>query len=129
MRKFFKRLFRRPAILLVTAWARRSYKQGVAAAEERRKSLIAKGAGGNCMVFLARDSFHPDRLVTYDKRQFKTEKKVYGVHARLLTMNTLMRGCYYHTADKWGRNGMGRRETEVRRKAFIRERLTLAGLA
>lgn len=128
MRKFLRRLFRRPAIMLVTLWARRSYNQGVKAAEARRETLIARNSGGNCVIYLACDSFHPDRLVTYDKRQFKTEKKVYGVHARLLTMNTLRRGCYYHTADRWGREGMSARDAEVRRRAFIKERLHLAGL-
>ena len=128
MKKLLRKIFRRPATLLVAAWANRSYRQGVKAAEARRKALIAGKGEGNCVVYLARDSFHPDRLVTYTKRQFKAEKRVYGVHARLLTMNTLMRGCYYHTADKWGRGGLDPRESEVRRQAFVRERLRLAGL-
>ena len=37
MRKFFKRLFRKPAILLVTIWAKRAYNTGVEAAERRRR--------------------------------------------------------------------------------------------
>lgn len=132
MKKFFKRLFRRPAILLVTIWANRAYRQGVKAAEARRLQEIRSSkdlrATGNCMIYLAANSFRPDHLVTYNKRQFKAEKRVYGMAARLLTMNTLKNGCYYHTADRWGENGMGERDREIRRRAFIKERLSLAGL-
>lgn len=116
-----KKIFRRPAILFVTLWANRTYRQGVAAAEERHRK---EGR----MIYLAADSFKPDRLVTYDKRQFKIEKSVYGMAARLLTMNTLRAGCYYHTADGFEGNGLSKRDREIRRKAFIRERLHLAGL-
>ena len=125
---FFKRLFRKPAIILVTLWTNINYKKGVTMAEERRKREMRSGSDGNCMIFLAKDAFHPDRLITYNKRQFKAEKRLYGVSARLLTMNTLMAGCYYHTADRWDRNGMSEREKEIRRKAFIKERLHLAKL-
>ena len=80
------------------------------------------------MIYLASNSFRPDHLVTYTKRQFKTEKRVYGVAARLLTMNTLKSGCYYYTADRRGENGMDEKEKERRRRAFIKERLRLAKL-
>lgn len=116
-----KRLFRRPAILLVSLYARHIYRQGVEAAERRHER---EGVA----IYLAANSFRPDHLVTYSKTQFKIEKHVYGVHARLLTMNTLRRGCYYHTADRFGANGMSDRDREIRRKAFVKERLRLAGL-
>ena len=118
---FFKRLFRRPAILIVTLYAKHIYSQGVDAAE-RRHTLEGK------TIYLATNSFRPDHLVTYSKPQFKLEKKVYGVHARLLTMNTLKRGCYYYTEDRFGNNGMSDRDKETRRRAFVRERLRLAKL-
>ena len=121
MREFFKRLFRRPAILLVTLWARRAYKEGVKAAEARHKIE-------HKTIYLAANSFRPDHLVTYDKAQFKTEKRVYGTKARLLTMNTLKQRCYYHTADGQGLNALDEREKEIRRRAFIKERLRMARL-
>lgn len=117
----FKRLFRKPAILFVTLWARRAYKQGVKNADLRHKH------SGN-VIYLAANSFHPDRLVTYDKMQFKIEKRVYGYHARLLTMNTLKQGCYYYTPDRYGNNGMSEEEKEIRRRAFIKQRLRMAKL-
>lgn len=115
------KIFRKPAILLVTIWARRTYNQGVKAADLRHKRE-------HKTIYLAAENFHPDRLVTYDKERFKTEKRVFGYHARLLTMNTLKRGCYYHTPDRYGNNGLSPQEKEIRRRAFIQERLRMAKL-
>lgn len=117
----FKRLFRKPAILFVTWYANYTYEKGVKAAEQRH-------ASEKKTIYLAADTFHPDRLVTYNKQQFKAEKAVYGMAARLLTINTLRSGCYYHTTDQFGKNGLWEEEKEIRRKAFIKERLSLAGL-
>lgn len=117
----FKSIFRWPAMLFVTLYARLIYRQGVDAAERRHQSE------GNT-IYLASKTFHPDRLVTYSKAQFKMQKRAFGVSARLLTMNTLKSGCYYHTADRYGNNGLSSRDREIRRKAFVRERLRLAGL-
>lgn len=127
---FFKRLFRKPAIIFVTLWAKKSFNDGVEAAERRRLYEMSKGyeEGNNCMIYLAANSFRPDHLVTYTKRQFKAEKRVYGVAARLLTMNTLKRGCYYHTADRWGQGGISDSDLAIRKKAFIKERLKKAKL-
>lgn len=121
----FKKLFRRLSVLLVTIWARRAYNQGVRLAELRWKQTPPKDRR---TIYLAANSFRPDHLVTYDKPQFKTEKRAYGVQARLLTMNTLKQGCYYYTADRYGNNGMSDEEKEIRRRAFIKQRLRIAGL-
>ena len=43
-------------------------------------------------------------------------------------MNTLRQYCYYHTADRFGQNGLSSHEKETRKKAFIKERLSLAKL-
>ena len=117
----FKRIFRKPAIILVTLYAKHIYNEGVKAAEERHRRTRKT-------IYLASKTFHPDRLVTYSKEQFKVQKRAFGVSARLLTMNTLRNHCYYHTADQWEANGLSRREVEIRKKAFIRERLRLAKL-
>ena len=117
----FKKIMRRPAIIVVSLWARMAYNKGVRAAEQRH---IADGG----TIYLACDSFHPDRLVTYNKAQFKTQKRAFGMSARLLTMNTLKSGCYYYTADAFMKNGISKRDKEIRRKAFVKERLQLARL-
>ena len=117
----FKRILRKPAIIVVTIYAKHIYDEGVKAAEERHRKE-------GCAIYLAANSFRPDHLVTYNKVQFKREKRVYGTAARLLTMNTLRFGCYYYTADHFERGGMDKHEVEIRRKAFVKERLRLAGL-
>lgn len=117
----FKKIFRKPAIILVTLYAKYIYRQGVDAAERRHR------IEGNT-IYLAANSFRPDHLVTYNKTQFKIEKHVYGMAARLLTMNTLRRGCYYYTADRFEANGISDHEKEIRKKAFIKERLQKAKL-
>lgn len=120
-----KKPFRRIAILFVTLWARRAYQQGVRAAEMRWKQTPVEYRK---TIYLAANSFRPDHLVTYDKPQFKMEKRAYGVQARLLTMNSLRQGSYYYTADKYGNNGMTPEEKEIRRQAFIKQRLRMAKL-
>lgn len=117
-----KRILRKPAIIVVTIYARYIFRKGVDAAE--RRHVVEDGN----IIYLAANSFRPDHLVTYNKSQFKTEKKVYGFAARLLTMNTLRNGCYYYTADQFGRNGISKQELERRRKAFVKERLRKARL-
>lgn len=121
IKSFFKKLFRKPAILFVTLWAKRTYRQVVDAAE-RRHAMEGK------TIYCACNSFRPDHLVTYNRPQFRVEKAVYGMQARLLTINTLRRGCYYYTTDQFGKNGMTDHDKEKRRRAFVKERLRLAKL-
>lgn len=118
---FWKKLFRRPAIFFVTLYAKHIYNQGVEAAEKRH---YVEGD----RIYLASKTFHPDTLVTYNKGQFKVQKRAFGMAARLLTMNTLKQRCYYHTADRYGEGRLSEEDKEIRKKAFIRERLRYAGL-
>jgi len=120
-----RKLFKKPAILLVTLWTRMAYNQGVRLAEERWKNTKPERRR---TIYLVEDPFRPSHLTTMDKDQFKVEKKVFGYHARLLTMNTLRNGCYYYTADKYGNNRIPEKEKEIRRSAFVKERLRIAGL-
>lgn len=119
--KAIKKILRTPAVILVTLYTKLLYNMGVEAAERRSRQERK-------MIFLTEDTFRPNRLVTYDREQFKAHKRAFGVSARLITMNTLRAGCYYHTADGFGRNAMDEREKTIRKKAFIKERLILAGL-
>ena len=121
MKKFIRRIFRRPAIAVVTIWANYTYKKIVKIADERHRRE-------HTMIYVASQSFHPDMLTTYDRRRFKIEKSVYGWQARLLTLQSLKNGCYYHTPDKVGNQALSEKEKERRRKAFVKERLKLAKL-
>ena len=116
-----KKLFRKPAILVVTLWANYTYKKVVKEADERHRKE-------KTMIYVASKNFHPDYLTTYDRRRFKVEKRVFGYHARLLTLQTLKNGCYYHTPDTAGNQAMSEHDKEVRRRFFIQERLQKAKL-
>ena len=120
-----KKLFRKPAIFFVTLWARMAYNQGVRLAEERWKNTKPETRR---TIYLVEDPFRPGHLTTMNKEQFKVGKKMFGFHARLLTMNTLRNGSYYYTADKYGNNRIPEEEKEIRRSAFIEERLRNAKL-
>lgn len=122
IKTIIRKIFRKPAIFFVTLWANYAYRKGVDAAN-RRHTLE-----GGRRIYLACDSWRPDHLVTYNREQFRAEKHVYGYHARLLTMATLQRGCYYYTPDQFGNNGLSKKAQEKRRRFFIEERLKLAKL-
>lgn len=125
IKNFFKRLFRRLAVLFVTLWARKAFADGVSMAEERWRKTAPERRR---TIYLVEDPFRPGHLVTYDKDEFKAGKRAFGVHARLLTMNTLRRESFYHTADRYGGNSLSAHEKEIRRRAFIKDRLRMAKL-
>lgn len=116
-----KKLFRRLAILVVTVWANHIYRTAVAQADARYRRE-------HTMIYVASKNFQPDYLTTYDRNRFKAEKEVFGYAARLLTLQTLKNGCYYHTPDRAGNQAMSERDKEMRRQFFIRERLYKAKL-
>lgn len=116
-----KKVFRRLAAFFVTIYANHLYKKAVRIADERY-------ATERQMIYVASQNFHPDRLTTYDKARFKAEKQVFGFHARLLTLQSLKNGCYYHTPDRAGNQEMTDREKERRRLFFVKERLQKAKL-
>lgn len=122
LKLLWKRIMRRPAIFVVTLYANHLYRQGVKAADKRWKKERQ-------MIYLASKTFHPDVLTTYDKRKFKAERSCFGYHAiRLITLPYLKRWCFYHTPDREGREALTPRDKEIRRRAFIKDRLRMAGL-
>lgn len=117
-----KKIFRRLAIIVVTAWANYTYRKVVEMADREH-------AMKHTMIYVASKNFRPDQLTTYDRARFKAEKQVFGYAARLLSLQTLKNGCYYHTPDKVGNQEMSEHDKEVRRRFFIEERLQKAKLA
>lgn len=113
----FKRLARK----IVVIWANYVFKKA-------KSSADARYAREHTMIYVASQPFRPDILTTYDRRRFKMEKEVWGFSARLLTLQTLKNGCYYHTPDTAGNQGMDEKEMERRRLFFIKERLAKARL-
>lgn len=116
------KIFKKLAAVFVTMYANYLYKTAV-------RSADALWAEEHRMFYVASENFRPNRLTIYDRDRFKAEKRVFGFHARLLTLNSLRNGCYYHTPDRVGNQRMSEREKERRRLFFVKERLRMAKLA
>lgn len=114
-------IFKKLAAVIVTAYANYLYRKAVKIADDRYRRE-------HRMIYVASRNFRPDLLTTYDRDRFRFEKKVFGYHARLLTLQTLKHGCYYHTPDKAGNQAMTEAEKESRRLFFVKERLHKAKL-
>ena len=115
------KIFKKLAAMVVTIYANYLYNKAVRIADQRHERE-------HTMIYVASKNFHPDYLTTYNRERFKIEKQVFGYHARLLTLQTLKNGCYYHTPDRAGNQAMSEREKERRRLFFVRERLQKARL-
>ncbi len=80
------------------------------------------------MIYVAHDLFNENVLTTYDRHLFRSIKHNSGSAMDLMTLQSLKWGCYYHTPDKAGNQAMSKKDIEIRRKFFIRERLQKANL-
>lgn len=116
-----KNPFKKLAKAVVVLWASYTYEKVAREAD----ALYAKN---HRMYYVASKTFRPDMLTVYDRYRFKAEKQVYGVFARILTLQTLKNGCYYHTPDTAGNQALGKHERERRKRFFINERLAKARL-
>ncbi len=124
MKKILKKLKsirRNLAVLFVTAWANYIYKTTMRKADERHRRE-------GWMIYVVSEPFRTNRLITYNRAGFKRAKGLWGYHGRLLTLQTLKNECWYHTPDTAGNQAMDKRAIEIRRKAFIRNRLRAAKL-
>lgn len=115
-------IFKKLAALIVTAYSNHIYRTALEKADELHRL-------NHRMYYVATNTFDSSRLTTYDRAKFKAEKRVYGHYAKLLTMQTLKNGCWYHTPDPVENQKMSDEEKERRRKIFVRRRLIKAKLA
>lgn len=114
----FKILARKVVIL----WTKYIYNKAVKIADRRYREE-------HTMIYVVSKPFRPDLLVTLSKREFKAMKLYsWGYRGRLLTLQTLRNGCYYHTPDPVGNQSMDDNERARRLKYFIKERLIKAKL-
>lgn len=116
MKKFFKRL----AGYLVTAYANRLYNKAVKIADRRHKEE-------KTMIYVISSYFDESRLVTYNRKQFRTTKEY--LKMRKERISSMKEGSWYHTADAIERNGLSANDLQARRLAFVRLLLKKAGLA
>lgn len=119
--QFFKSLRLRLARYFVRLWAVFNFNQAMCRADERY-------AKEHTMIYVCQQPFNSKVLTTYNRRRFKLEKKAWGWHGILLTLQSMKWGCYYHTPDRAGNQAMTKEEIKVRREYFIMERLEAAKL-
>ncbi len=116
-----KRVFNFIARFFVTLYANILYKKAVSTANSRYSQEKQ-------MIYVIERIDKPGYLTLYDKKRFKRHKRIFGTPARLLTLETMKQRSYYHTPDKAGNQALTENDKEIRRLAFIRERLLLAKL-
>lgn len=115
-----KKIFKRLAGYLVTAYANRIYRKAVKIADQRHEKE-------NTMIYVISSYFDESRLVTYNRKQFRSTKEF--LKMRQERVASMKAGSWYHTGDAIGRNGLSPQEKEARRLAFVRALLKKAKLA
>lgn len=114
-----KKIFKRLASYVVTAYANRLYKKAVKIADERHENE-------KTTIYVISSYSDPSVLETYNRDQFRKVKKHFNL--RTENMEKVRNGSWYHTADAGERNGLADVDKEARRLAFIRMILDRANL-
>lgn len=120
MRRFFKRM----ALALVLYMAKRRYSKAVRIAEDNHKKRKTTWY----VVLSPTDNL---RLVVLDRKNYRKIRirNSLSMHDReKYGMDSLKRGCFYHTADAGGGRKLSPMETEARRMAYLRHSVLIAGL-
>ncbi len=114
-------LRKRLARYFVRLWAIYNFNKAMRKADERYERE-------HTMIYVCQQPFNQNVLTTYNRRRFKLEKKAWGWHGILLTLQSMKYGCYYHTPDRAGNQAMTEDDIKMRRNYFIGERLHEAKL-
>lgn len=118
MKKFFRRL----AALVVTAYAKVIFKQAMTAADERYKDQKE-------MIYVIADPTDSKRLLVLDRDYFRTIKRRLHIPSGALTAADMKETCFYHTANRAGKDALSQEDLDTRRQAFILQLLQRAQLA
>lgn len=116
-----KRLFRKLAVLFVTAHSRRIYATAVRCAEHKH------GETGRRVFVITNQEDSKELLILTDKEFLQIRRKL-GIRSRDCTISTLCSQSWYHTANENGRGVLREQELEIRKRAFIKDSLENAGL-
>lgn len=114
-----KKIFKKFAGYLVTAYASRLYKKAVKIADQRH-------ASEKTTIYVISSYTDESKLVTYNRKQFRAAKEFLKLRSEKIS--SMKQGSWYHTADAIERNGLSANDREARRLAFIRMILAKAGL-
>ena len=114
-------IIRRLRVLVVTAVAGRVYKQAVTLAERRHKETGRQ-------VFVISSPKDGRELIVLTDREFLDMRGRMGIRSKDAPLKHLRQGCWYHTANHYGNDGISERSASIRRAALIKESLESAGL-
>lgn len=115
-----KKIFKRLAGYVVTAYANRLYNKAVKMADDRH-------AQEKTTIYVISSYLDPKELVTYNREQFRRVKRLFKLREEKI--ENLRAGSWYHTTDKGENNGLSDLDKEARRLAFVRMILQKAKLA
>lgn len=116
-------VFKKLAVLVVTAYAKHIFKEAVEKAEEKRKRT-------GCTIFVISNQFNVKGklLVLTYKEYCDIRDYVVGAPRIKYSFVRLKESCWYHTSDKYGANGLDAHSLEIRKRAFIKDCLLKANL-
>lgn len=117
-----RKIFRRLAIYVVTAYGNRIYRKAVKAADKRHET-------DKEMIYVSNGVINGMVLRTYNRKEFRKAKRLLGISvSKDFNISALKAACWYHTANRAGTDGMTKRDKKLRRLAFIKTLLRNARL-
>lgn len=116
-----KKLFRKLAVLFVTAHAKRIYESAARCAEHKHKEMGRR-------VFVITNQEDTKELLILTDKEFLSVRRKLGIRSKDCTLAMLRSQSWYYTANENGRASLKGKELEVRRRAFIKDSLENAGL-
>ena len=118
----FKAFFRRMAIYVVTAYANRIYRKAVKAADKRH-------AEEKETIYVSNGAVDASVLRTYNRKEFRMAKRILKVkNTKEFNLTIMKKAAWYYTANRLERDGMSKRDKELRRLAFVKSLLRNARL-
>ena len=113
-------IFKKIAVLAVTAYARRTFEQTAKRAEQRSRETGRP-------VYVITDQFsRHNRLMILTYREYKTLRNSLGFEPIYFSLPRLRSSCWYHTEDTEGT--LSNKDRETRKRAFVKDCLINAKL-
>lgn len=120
--KRIKAFFRKIAIWVVTAYGNRIYRKAVESADKRHEQ-------DKETIYVSNGVVNGSVLRTYNRAEFRKAKRLLRMYdSKTFNVAALKAACWYHTADRSGKNGLSAKDKELRRLAFIKMLLQNAKL-
>lgn len=116
-----RRLIKRLATYVVTAYAQHLYKRIVKKAEERHEQE-------KTMIYVVSALNDVSRLCLYNRKQFRAMKAACKIYDPNYGVKEMRDGAWYHTGDALGKRRLSAVDQEARRLVFIQHILKRAKL-